>query len=105
MIFGDQQKPLFIRAHPLHRRHRRLNTKRHEFGIQIVEAAREQIGVDGCQLETGIAQIHRGIERRALGHPFGAEPALNAGTRIENFLFQIQKRPGERGGEMWDHGE
>jgi hypothetical protein len=35
----------------LHRRHRRVHAQRQEIGIEVVEAAREEIGVDGASLK------------------------------------------------------
>jgi hypothetical protein len=57
----------------------RLHRQGQEIPVQVVEAAGEQVGVHRRQLEAGIAQVHRAVERRVVLHPLPAEPVLDVG--------------------------
>ena len=105
VLLGDQQQVLGFGADLLDRRHRRLHRQRQHLGGQVVEAAREQVGVHRRQLEAGIAHVHRGVERRRVLHPFEAEPALDRGQRFEDALLQFVDRAGECGDEVGNHEE
>ena len=56
---------------------------------QIVPTTRKQIGIDGGQLETRIANVHRGVNGRRVLHPLQSEPAFNGGHGIKNPLFKF----------------
>jgi len=87
----------------LDRAHGGMHAQGHEVGVEVVETAGEQVGVDRRQLEAGIAQVHGGVERRPLFLPLLAEPVLDGRLRIHDALFQLQQRAGEGGGQMGYH--
>ena len=62
-----------------------------------------QIGVHRRQLEAGVAQIHRAIERRRVLHPFEPEPAFDGWHRLQHALLQLVDRAVERGDQVWNH--
>jgi len=57
VIFRDEQQVACIRTDFLDGDHGRLHAERQEGRIEIVEAAREEVGIDRRQLEAGIAQV------------------------------------------------
>jgi hypothetical protein len=104
VLLGDEEQVLRFRADLLDRRHRRLHRQRQHLGGQVVEAAREQVGVDRRQLEAGVAQVDRRVERRRVLHPLEPEPALDRRQRLEHALLELVDRAGERGDEVRNHG-
>ncbi len=101
---GDQKQVLRFRADLLDRRHRRLHGERQHLGGQVVEAARKQVGVDRRELEAGVPQVDRGVERRRVLHPLEPEPPLDRRQRLEHALLELVDRPGQGGDEVRDHG-
>jgi hypothetical protein len=99
-----RQQVLRFRTDLLDRRHRRLDGERQHLGGQVVEAAGEQVGVDRRQLEAGVPQVDRGVERRRVLHPLEPEPALDRRQRLEHALLQFVDRTGEGGDEVGNHG-
>ena len=104
VLLGNEEQVLRFRADLLDRRHRRLHRQRQHLGRQVVEAARKQVGVDRRQLEAGVPQVDRRVERRRVLHPLEPEPPLDRRQRLEHALLELVDRAGERGDEMGDHG-
>ena len=73
--------------------------------MEIVPAAGKQVGVDRCQLETAMAKIDGRIERWNMPLPLVVQPVFDRGGVVQEMLFQIQHRSGERRGEMRNHRE
>ena len=103
VILGHQQHAARIGTHALDGRLDRLHAQRQESGIQIVEPAGKKIGVDRRELEAGIAQVDRRIERHRMLLPVRAEPALDVRHPVEKALLQILQRSCQCGREMGDH--
>jgi len=89
VVLGNDEQVFGFGADFLDGRLGSLHRQRQHFGRQIVPATRKQIGVDRCQLEAGIANVHRGVNRRRVLHPFKAKPALNGGHGIEHALLEF----------------
>ena len=104
VVFRYQQHAARIGADFFDCRHRGLNAQRIEFGIEVVEAAGIQVGVDGGQLEAAVAQIHRCIERRGVFLPLGAKPMLDLGHGLEDVALKIEQWAGEGRGEVRNSG-
>ena len=83
--------------------HGRLHGQGQHFRGQVVEAAREQVGIDRGQLVAGIAQVYRAIERRRVLLPLHAKPALNGRRRGQNLFFEVEQRSGQGRDEMGNH--
>jgi hypothetical protein len=64
----------------------------------------KEVGVDRRQLVAGVAQVDRTVEGRRVLQPLGAQPALDGGVVFEDAAFEVEQRPGQRGGEVWNHG-
>jgi hypothetical protein len=101
MVFGDDYKTTRGRAGVLHRGLQRLYAQRQECGIQVVETGRKQVGIDRRELETGIAQVDRGVKRRRGVQPFAPEPGLDCGLVFEQVAFDLQQRAVQAGRKMW----
>ncbi len=68
--------------------------------IEIVEAARKQVRVYGCELEPGVAQVDRSIKRRVMLLPLSAQPVLNIRSGLEHMMLKFLQRSGQCSGEM-----
>src|SRR6185436_12845012 len=73
-------------------------------GIEVVEAAGEQVRVHGCKFEAAVAQVDRGVDRRLVLEPLRAEPALDFRPLVEHLPLEFLQRAGEGGREGRDHG-
>ena len=104
VVLGDQQHAARVRADALDRRLHRLDAERQEGRVEVVEPAREEVGVDRRQLEAGIAQVDRGVERHFVLLPLRAQPALDVGHPVEDALLEVLQRAGERGRQVGNHG-
>mmetsp|Transcript_59389 Transcript_59389/g.140279 ORF Transcript_59389/g.140279 Transcript_59389/m.140279 type:complete len:1259 (-) Transcript_59389:615-4391(-) len=100
---GDDQQIARLRAELLDRRHGRLHGLRQHLRRQVVEAAGEEVGVHRRELEAGIAQVHAGIERRRVFHPFEPEPAFGGRHGFEDAGLQLVDRAGQGGDEVGNH--
>ena len=100
VALGDQQHSRGGGAYPFHRGLHRLDAQGDEGGIEIVEARGKQIGVHRRQLEAGVAQVDRAIERRRGLQPLITKPSLDGRLARQQVLLNGEQRPGERGGEM-----
>ena len=96
VVLGNQQHIPGIRTVLLDRRLDGLDTQRIKRRIQIIETARKEVGVHRRQLETGITQIHGGVEGRCVILPGTPEPPFDRGRLIQKALFQRQKGAGKR---------
>jgi len=103
VVLGYEQKTLRRRAHLFHRHARRLHRQGQEGRVEVVEAAGKQVGVHRRQLEAGVAQVDRGIERRGVFLPLQAEPVLDGGLRVEGLAFDVAQRTAERRSEVGNH--
>ena len=103
MVFRNQEQVARIRARPLDRRSDGLNAQRLERGVQIIEATWNQIRVDRRDLETAIAQVHRGVKRRRMVLLVPAKPLLDLRTLRQNTALEFLQESGMCGGEMGDH--
>ena len=72
VILGHEQHAARIGTHALDRRLDRLHAQRQERRIQVVEAAGKEIRVDRRELEAGVAQVDRRIERHRMLLPVRA---------------------------------
>ena len=104
VVLGHEQHAARVGAYALDRRLDRLHAQRQERRVQVVEAAREEVRVDRGELEAGVAQIHRRVERHRVLLPLRAQPALDVRHPVEKALLELEQRSGERGGEMGNHG-
>ena len=86
------------------RAHHRLHAQRVEFRVQVVEAARKQVGVHGRELEAGVAQIRRGVERDGVFLPLAAEPVLDVGHGLQDAALQIGQGAGQCSGKAGNVG-
>ena len=103
VLLGNQQQVARFGTDFFDRGHRRLHGERQHLGRQVVEAAGEQVGVDRRELESGVAQVDRGVERRRVLHPLEAKPALDGRQRLEHALLQLVDRASERSDEVRNH--
>ncbi len=103
VVLGDDQHAARVGADTLRGRHRRVHAKRQELRIEVVEAAGKEVGVDGCQLEAAVAQVHRRVERRSVLRPALAEPPLDFGALVQHYALELLERTGEMGGEVGNH--
>ena len=99
-----QQQVARLGADLLDGSHRGLYGQRQHLRREVVEAVGEQVGRHRCQLEAGVAQVHRGIKRWRVLHPLQTKPALDGRHRLQDALLKLVDGPGEGGGEMGDHG-
>ncbi len=104
VVLGDQQQPARVGADLLDRRHRRLHRERHDLGCEVVEAPRIEVRVDRRDLEPGVAQVDRAVERRRVLLPLEPEPALDRRRGVEHAPLEVGERAGQRGDEVRDHG-
>jgi hypothetical protein len=95
VVLGHQHETAGVGADLLHRRHRGVHAERQEIRIEVVEAAGKEVGVHRRQLEAAVAQVHRGVERRLVLEPPGAEPALDLGALLEDHSLELRERSGE----------
>jgi hypothetical protein len=103
VILRYQQHPPRFGAYLLHRALHGLHTQRQEIGIEIIEATGKQIGVDGREFETAVAQIDRSIERHGMLQPLRAQPMLGGRHGGQQSSLQIEQGAGQGGGEMRNH--
>src|SRR5256884_8210359 len=61
------------------------------------------VGIHGRELEAGVADVHRAIERRRVFHPFEPEPALDRRHGVEDALLKLVDRACQGRDEMWNH--
>jgi len=94
VVLGNEQGAARLGADFLQGDHRGLHAQRQELGVEIVEAAGKQVGVHRGQLETAVAQIHRGIERGRMLRPLAAQPVLDDRLGAQDLLFQFQEAVG-----------
>ena len=92
VILGNQQHAARVGAHALDGRLDRLHAQRQERRIEVVEAAGKEIGVDRRELEAGVAQIHRRVERDLVLLPLRAQPALDLGHALEDAPLEVLQR-------------
>ncbi len=87
VVLGDDEEVARLGADLLDRGHGGLHGQRKHLGREVVPASGKEVGVHGRELETGIADVHRGVERRGVLHPLEPEPALDRGHGVEDALF------------------
>jgi hypothetical protein len=104
VVFRNQQQAARLRAEFFNGAHRRLNAKRQEGRVQVVEAAREKIGIDRRQLEAGITQVDRRIERRRVLLPLAAQPMFDLRAAVEKATFEVEDGAGQGGCQVGNHG-
>ena len=104
IVLGNDQQVARFGADFLDGRHGGLHRQRQHFGGQVVPAAGKQVGVHRRQLETGIADVHRGVERRRVLHPLQAKPALGGGHRVDDALLEFIDGASEGSDEVRNHG-
>ena len=103
VVFRNQQHAAGIRADFLDGDHRRLNAQRDEIRIEIVEATGKEVHVDRCQLESGIPQIDRAVERRRVILPFSAQPAFDLWRGLQEAVFDFKQGTGQGSCQMRNH--
>ena len=103
VVLGNDEQVARFGADLLDRRHGRLHGQRQHFVGQVVPAARKQVGIHGRELEAGVADVHRAIERRRVFHPFEPEPALDRRHGVEDALLKLVDRACQGRDEMWNH--
>ena len=72
----------------------RLRADRLELRVQIVEAARKQVGVHRGQFEAGIAQISGAVKGWRRLHPLLTKPGFNICAACDQLLFKTKQRRG-----------
>ena len=103
VVFRNEQKPFRRHAHLFDRHLCRLHRQGQKIGAQVIKAAGKQIGIHRCQLEAGVAQINRTVERGLMRQPLFAKPVLNVGLRLNDVAFNVEQRAGQGGGEVRNH--
>jgi hypothetical protein len=104
VILGNEEHAARVGAHALDRCLDRLHAQRKKCRIQVVEAAGEEIRVDGRELESRVAQIDGRIERNRVLLPLRAYPALDIGHPLDDALLELLQRAGEGSREVGNHG-
>ena len=104
VILGDQQQVAGIRADLFDRDHRCLYAEGQEGGVEVVEAAGEEVGVDRRQFEAGVAQVARRIEGRRVLLPLRAHPVLDLRAAVEEAALKFEQGAGEGGRQVGNHG-
>jgi hypothetical protein len=103
VVLGNDQQVAGFRADLLDGGLCGLHRQRQHFGRQVVPAAGKQVGVHRRELEAGIADVDRTVERRCVLHPLQAKPAFDGRHGIEDALFELVDGTGQRGNEMGNH--
>ena len=104
VVLGNDEQVARLGADLLDRCHGRLDRQRQHRGREVVPASRKQIGVHGRELEPGVADIHRGVERRRVLHPFQPEPPFGGRHGVDDTLFKLVDGPGEGRDKVRNHG-
>ncbi len=91
VVFGNNQYGFRRFTGALHRILRGNRRQRDKVGIQIIEAAGEQIHIDRRNFVAGIAYIDRTVKRRAVYAPLRAEPRLDFGVIGQDFCLKRLK--------------
>src|SRR5205807_8589398 len=104
VILRYQQHATRIGTYTFHRGLNGLHAERQRVRIEIVKATREQIRIDGRELEPGVTKIDRRVERNFSLLPLRAEPMLDLRHPIEKSPLEVQQRAGKRCLEMGNHG-
>ena len=104
VVFRNQQQIARVRADLFDGDHRCLHAKRQKSGVQVVEAAGKQVGVDRRQLEAGIAQVARRIEGWRVLLPLRAQPLLDLRAAVEEAALEFEQGAGEGGRQVGNHG-
>ena len=106
VVFRNQRDRACVRTGFFDGRHCGLHTQRMEIGIEVVEAAGKQVGIDRCELESGIAQVNGGVKRRRMILPLRAQPVFNVGVGLQDVAFQFLQRAGQCGSQArYGHDE
>ena len=79
MVFGHNQHRFCLRAGTLDRVLGGVCGQLEEIGVEVVEAAREQVHVDRGHFVAGIADIDGAVKRRLVFRPLPAEPCFDFG--------------------------
>ena len=103
VVFRDQQQRARFRTEFLDGAHRGLHAERQEGRVEVVETAREEVGIDRRQLEAGVAQIDRGIKGRRVLLPLAAQPVFDLGAVFQELAFEFEEGAGEGGCQVWNH--
>ena len=94
VVLGHEQHAARVGTDALDRGLDRLHAQRQERRIEVVEAAGKEVGVDGRELEAGVAQVDRRVERHRVLLPLGAQPALDVRHPVEEALLELEQRAG-----------
>ena len=79
VVFGHDEHGFGLRAGALHRVLGSVGGELDELGVEVVEAAGEEVHVDGGHFVAGVADVHRAVKRRGVVFPFAAEPSFDFG--------------------------
>ncbi len=77
-----------------------MDAERYERGIQVVEPRWKQVGVNGGELEAGVAQVNRCVKRCFCFLPLPAQPLFNIALVSKQKLFQLLERTSQGGRQV-----
>ena len=103
-VLGHDHQVARLGADLLDGRLRRLHRQWQHVGRQVVPAVGVQVGVHRRQLEAGVADVDRAVQRRRVLHPLQAEPALDHRRGVEDALLQLVDGAGQGSDEVRNHG-
>jgi hypothetical protein len=89
VVLGNDEQVARLGADFLDGGHRGLHGQRQHRRGEVVPAARKQVGFHRGQLEPGIADVDRGVERRGVLHPLQAKPAFDGRHGVEHTLLKL----------------
>ena len=92
VVLRNDEQVLGFRANFFNGRLGRLHGQWQHLCGQIVPTTWKQIGINGCQLETCVANVHRGVNGRRVLHPLQPEPTFDGGHGVKNPLLKFVDR-------------
>ena len=101
VVFGYDKYPDCVRAGLVKRCLGRLDTQRGEFGIDIIKAGGEQIGVYWRHLVSRIPDIDRGIKWRFAFQPLFPEPRFDDVLSLQQVCLNRMQRSGQCSRDVW----
>ena len=88
MVFGHDEHGFGLRAGALHCVLGGMGGKLDKLRVEVVEAAREKVHVDGGHFVTGVADVDRAVKGRGVLFPFGAEPGFDLRLFGQDFALE-----------------
>ena len=97
VVLWNDQQVFGLGADLLNGGLRSLYRQRQHLLRQVVPTTRKQIGINGRQFETRIADVDRRVDGRRVLHPLEAKPALDGGHGVKHALLEFVDGPVEGG--------